>query len=312
MLMLFMSVALITQPAAIDPQAYVDLLIDGEIDPIEFDYGVVRFPLDDLDREAEWTRIQTHLTSLGTLINEPTEERSSEGLICETTAIYRNRVVAEAATNYEEYRFALDEALNWYQEYKQDSANELAVELEGDIDPVVEEILERVYWDQAWRHAFSAFWGVEANGANADTIKSIMAMVEMCRVDIDNKVFVESFLDQYGWPRISEYGEEADRGLWLMLQHADLDLQEAWLPELERLWPEGETNPRNYAMLYDRVMMRTDRPQRYGSQYSCVDGGMYEMYETEDAGNVDERRLAMGMNTVEENGARFRDLSCGR
>jgi hypothetical protein len=54
-----------------------------------------------------------------------------------------------------------------------------------------------------------------------------------------------------------------------------------------------------YALLYDRVAVYEDRPQRYGSQGDCV-AGRRTLHEIEAPETVDERRAEMGLNPIEE------------
>jgi hypothetical protein len=109
------------------------------------------------------------------------------------------------------------------------------------------------------------------------------------------------YLERYGWIRISEFGKEADRDAWLIVQHAthDLAFQERVLATLETLVKGGETSKSNYAYLYDRVAMNTNRPQRYGTQGSC-EGTVWEPIELESRVNLDQLRREIGLGPFEE------------
>ncbi len=304
-------VALVLQPASTDPDAYVDQLVRGDIDPMVFDYGAVRFPVDDERRQAAWARLEAHNISVGQ--QAPDGENYVAGgrtEICDSGMLYHGRMTAESASGPESFDEAFRSAVSWLETFAAHNAIELEAELAEGGDPTTLEIRRRSHWDQAWRQAFGESMRTPRSNPLEDRLVRAMAMAGMCRADAESLVFLEGYLGEHGWPRISVHGEEVDHGLWLLLQHASVELQAAWLPVLEQRYAEGETNPRNYAMLYDRVMLRSGRPQRYGSQYTCVEGS-FQMYQTEGIENVDARRLAMGMNTVEENGARFRGRQCG-
>jgi hypothetical protein len=67
----------------------------------------------------------------------------------------------------------------------------------------------------------------------------------------------------------------------------------------------------DYALLYDRVAMRHQRPQRYGSQMHC-EAGRWAPDPIEDRGNLDKRRAALGMEPYADYLARFaHDPPCG-
>ncbi|NDD59187.1 MAG: hypothetical protein EBZ47_08075 [Chlamydiae bacterium] len=70
---------------------------------------------------------------------------------------------------------------------------------------------------------------------------------------------------------ISKFGSEYDKKAWLIIQHADDDpfFQAGVLFLLERLANKGETDPKNYAYLYDRVAAKFHQIgllQKYGTQ----------------------------------------------
>jgi hypothetical protein len=85
---------------------------------------------------------------------------------------------------------------------------------------------------------------------------------------------------------------------WLLVQHADADLgfPKQCLALLEPLVKIQEVSEINYAYLYDRVAVAEHRPQRWGTQFGS-DG---EPQPIEDAANVDARRKAVGLGTMDE------------
>ena len=60
----------------------------------------------------------------------------------------------------------------------------------------------------------------------------------------------------------------------------------------------GELAQRHVAMLVDRMLMRKDLPQRYGSQLTTNKDGKLVVYPMEDPAGVDARRAAVGMKPV--------------
>jgi hypothetical protein len=123
-----------------------------------------------------------------------------------------------------------------------------------------------------------------------------------CGVDEANTRWLKAQISQNGWFTVSKYGADADRAAWLLVQHADrdLDFQTDMLSILEPLVPVDETARTNYAYLYDRVAVNRGRPQRYGTQGRCTAAGVWEPREVEQPEKLDERRAAVGLGPVAE------------
>ena len=62
-------------------------------------------------------------------------------------------------------------------------------------------------------------------------------------VDKENAVRLAGIVDNCGWPPVSEFGREAALGAFLILQHADLDLQMELVPLLRAADRAGELPP---------------------------------------------------------------------
>ena len=79
------------------------------------------------------------------------------------------------------------------------------------------------------------------------------------------------------------------------------------------LWPIGETHPRNYAYLFDRVAVSFNNPsqrvpQRYGTQGFCIGPGQWQPFEIEDPIHVDVRRSEVGLEPLADYIAGFREI----
>lgn len=134
-------------------------------------------------------------------------------------------------------------------------------------------------------------------------------------LDQKNTKDIKELLRIYPWFSISKFGEITDNQAWLLVQHADLDIdfQKMVLKRLAKLYKKGETKPMNYAYLYDRVAtspadatMR--KPQRYGTQGQCTGPGAWTPFPIEDEANVDKRRAEVGLGSEAEYIAGFKDL----
>lgn len=100
-----------------------------------------------------------------------------------------------------------------------------------------------------------------------------------------------------GWFSVSAYGQEAARAAFFIIQHADADQWRRFVPLLEPLVGTGEVNGQDYGMMYDRLALHENRPQRYGTQLTCS-GGVLKVDRAllEDPAKVDERRQAVGFS----------------
>jgi hypothetical protein len=120
-------------------------------------------------------------------------------------------------------------------------------------------------------------------------------------IDADNTAWMKDLVERNGWPTLAQVGAEGSGNAWLLVQHADqdVDFQERCLALLEGAVARGEAEKKHLAYLHDRVAMHRGRPQRYGTQFMQRDGGL-EPYELEDPARVDEWRAEAGLGTLAE------------
>lgn len=116
-----------------------------------------------------------------------------------------------------------------------------------------------------------------------------------------NEKEIVNLIEKYGWLGIDRVGEEANQSLWLVIQHAPLEIQEKYLPLLKKSVSEGNSQGWHLAYLEDRILMRNEKNQIYGTQ-SLYDkeAKVFKIYPIEDVEHVNERREKLGMETVEE------------
>jgi len=97
------------------------------------------------------------------------------------------------------------------------------------------------------------------------------------------------------WVKQSEVGERAASGTFFIIQHSmDINLLESCLPLLKDCCLEGEAPWKYYAMMYDRLQVNKDLPQRYGTQYKVV-GDQQELFPLENKTRVNEWRNEIGL-----------------
>lgn len=117
--------------------------------------------------------------------------------------------------------------------------------------------------------------------------------------DHANTAWLKGVVAAHGWPKRSQVGDSAAKAAWLLVQHADADpaFQVRALRLMEPLVATGEADRKNYAYLYDRVMLKVVGKQRYATQLTCRRGRLVPQ-PLEDERTVDRRRRTVGMATV--------------
>ena len=128
----------------------------------------------------------------------------------------------------------------------------------------------------------------------------------MGQQDSVNEIAVIDIIEKRGWPGSSSVGDKANRTVWLVIQHAAVELQEKYLPLLKASVAEGESSGSNLALLEDRILMYRNKPQIYGSQVrGNSETGELEVYKIADPENVDLRRAEVGLGSLKSYLARF-------
>ncbi|MBI3572395.1 hypothetical protein HY091_02605 [Candidatus Kaiserbacteria bacterium] len=120
-------------------------------------------------------------------------------------------------------------------------------------------------------------------------------------IDARNTARMKEIIGKIGWPTAAKVGRDSSSNAWLLVQHADRDVQfQEQCLVLMKQEPMSEVDPRNIAMLEDRVRVNSNQSQLYGTQYRAVNGE-HKPLPIEDETNVDKRRKQMGLDTLEEN-----------
>jgi len=89
---------------------------------------------------------------------------------------------------------------------------------------------------------------------------------KILKADSANQIEVIKILDTYGWLGEDEVGKKGNAALFLVIQHADLPIQEKYLPMMRKAVEDGKARPADLALLEDRVRKKKNEKQLYGSQ----------------------------------------------
>jgi len=112
---------------------------------------------------------------------------------------------------------------------------------------------------------------------------------------------VTHILDTYGWVGTDSIGPAGSTTLWTVIQHADLDVQQKYLPMMRTAAQQGRAHANELAYLEDRVALQEGRKQTYGTQFQLnKKTHKYIIAPIDDEPNVDRRRAAIGLEPLED------------
>ena len=171
-------------------------------------------------------------------------------------------------------------------------------EYEKDFDKPLKVQLEKIHVkDQTLRQLYRD--AEEKFGRDSEEMKYFWQLVS--EQDSINELEVLQIIDERGWPGKSLVGGKANTTVWLVVQHAPIETQEKYLPLLEESVKKGESQGSHLALLVDRIQMRNDLPQTYGSQITRdPETGDQIVYEIKDPEYVNQRRREVGLGPIEE------------
>jgi hypothetical protein len=136
------------------------------------------------------------------------------------------------------------------------------------------------------------------------TYSPVVAALRRLQIMINEKNLgeLEILLVKNGWPKRSEVGPEAAGAAFFVLQHSNAEAQQKYISMFEECCRENEASWQQYALMFDRMRMNQNRPQRYGT-HSYLDpkaGSTNELYPLEDESRVDEWRNEIGLEPLKD------------
>ncbi|MCK8455217.1 DUF6624 domain-containing protein [Sphingomonas faeni] len=141
-----------------------------------------------------------------------------------------------------------------------------------------EQLRTRPMGEQALRFAWVESQRHEGQTATYSSLERIAYEGILLRAlddrDQANTAWLSAKVAHQGWPTRSTVGDEASSAAWLLVQHADTNpaFQLTALRLMAPLAAKDEIDPRNFAMLTDRVQLKLSGRQRYGTQWTCKGG----------------------------------------
>lgn len=163
-----------------------------------------------------------------------------------------------------------------------------------------DELMRRMDVDQEAREALVDLMKKSGGQLQFTDPEASKIIGKVQQVDKENREWLKEQIDSLGWPGKSKVGEKAAHAAWLLVQHADQDLefQKACLEKMKQL-AKDEVAAKDIAYLTDRVLNAEGKPQVYGTQVTQVDGefAVGEVIEPE---QLNKRRADVGLPPIEE------------
>lgn len=189
---------------------------------------------------------------------------------------------------------SLHKSKQWDQLIKIVKANK--EQAEKDLDKPLIAILETIYKeDQTYRKQIGEI--EEKFGRESDELKNHWKLIS--EKDSINLIKIQKILDEKGWLGSNVIGFQGNSTLFLVIQHAALEVQEKYLPMMREAVKKGNADSSSLALLEDRVALRKGGKQIYGSQIGRdQETGEYFVSPLEDPENVDKRRAEVGLEPI--------------
>jgi len=100
--------------------------------------------------------------------------------------------------------------------------------------------------------------------------------IKMESADSSNRIKVTELITRYGWLSAGDIGERAEATIWMVLQHAHLEMHQKYYPIIKNAVAHGKARDWQLAYLEDRIAIETGKPQKYGTQLlQDIDGRYY-------------------------------------
>ena len=158
-------------------------------------------------------------------------------------------------------------------------------------------VLENAYdQDQQIRDTLNRYG--EKFGPVSMEYKKVLKRMMVVDSSLQQQVF--PILDKYGYPSKKQSSDKASKGVFMVLQHAELNAQLKYAPLLDQAFLSGEVDKWSYAFYKDRINMRQGKFQAYGSQVLGDNLGNLYVHPILDEPNVDKRRKKLGMGPLKD------------
>lgn len=134
-------------------------------------------------------------------------------------------------------------------------------------------------------------------GNESNELKAIKKIIR--KGDSVNLFIVTNVIDTYGWLGRGSVGFIGNYSLALLIQQADLSVQEKYLEKMRAAFENKNVEAQDLALVEDKVALRKGKKQLYGSVVVTIGNKNY-VAPIEDVENLNKRRTALGLKSMNE------------
>jgi hypothetical protein len=112
---------------------------------------------------------------------------------------------------------------------------------------------------------------------------------------------IKGILDKYDWPELVLIGEQGNITICNVLQHADQETREHYIPKMKQAVLDKKLEPRFLVRAEDRIATDKGQLQIYGGQMKYYpETKSFNVWPVFDPVNIDERRAEIGLEPIAE------------
>lgn len=138
---------------------------------------------------------------------------------------------------------------------------------------------------------------VKRQELNYDEILSLLKI--QSKYDSINQLKLLPILNKFGWPSISMVGKDGSQTAFLIIQHANNELQKKYVDKIKCLAKRQEADWESYASMMDRILIEEGKKQVYGTQFRYnPTTNEQELFPIKRASCVDKRRRKIGLHPI--------------
>ena len=160
--------------------------------------------------------------------------------------------------------------------------------------------LARRLWHLGMKdQAYSFEWNLSNRmlGDASPITKAVLLLQEKNRSE--NMAEVDRLIAAHGWPRLSDVGSCGSRATFYIVQHVkDVSKREEYIGRLKEACESNEANWKDFATMYDRLLVEKTGKQLYGTQKFFNSQNQLELRPIEDPDNVNTRRQEVGLSPL--------------
>lgn len=132
-------------------------------------------------------------------------------------------------------------------------------------------------------------------GAESNELKAIKKTIK--QRDSVNLKIVTDVIDTYGWLGRGSVGFIGNYSLALVIQQADLEIQEKYLPKAREAFNNKNVEPNDIALLEDKISLRKRGKQIYGSVIVSIGNKNY-VAPIENVETLEKKRAELGLKSM--------------